>query len=106
MFPSDEHLATVVSSDLAGLVGDSSERDRMDEIVNEDIPGWFGLGGGRFIAKLDATALLLNARQYGDEHVKYGHTYGLVNACMSSQSRKSKSPWLEHDPFLRFYARS
>ena len=42
--------------------------------------------GGLFTDKLDATALLLNARQYGDEHVKYGQTYGLVNACMVGQS--------------------
>ena len=47
--------------------------------------------GGLLTVKLDATALLLMARQYGDEHVKYGQTYGLVNACIVSQSRKMKS---------------
>lgn len=55
----------------------------MDEIVKDEMPGWLGLVGGLLTdCKLDATAVFLRARQYGDEQVKYGHTYGLVNACM------------------------
>lgn len=83
-------MDALVSSDLAVLLVCSSERDKIDEMVKDDIPpGWLvGLVGGLLTVKLDATALLLMARQYGDEHVKYGQTYGLVNACMVSQSRQ------------------
>ena len=62
-------------------------------MVKEDTPpGWLlGLVGVLFTDKLDATTLLLRARQYGDEHEKYGQTYGLVNACMVSQSVNRKT---------------
>jgi len=45
-------------------------------MVKEEIPPGclVGLVGGLFTDKLGATALLLKARQYGDEHVKYGQT--------------------------------
>ena len=76
----------------------------MDEIVNEDIPGWLGLGGGLFTDKLDATALLLKARQYGDEHVKYGQTYGLVNACMVNNETSILR--FGHDNYFRISSRS
>jgi len=63
-------------SDLAVLLVCSSERDKIDEMVKEEIPPGclVGLVGGLFTDKLGATALLLKARQYGDEHVKYGQT--------------------------------
>ena len=67
--------------------------------------------GGLFTVKLGAIALLLKARQYGDEHVKYGQTYGLVNACMVGQSRKMKlvqiwSKFLGFTVYINQFARS
>lgn len=62
MFFLDEYLVIVVFLDLVGLVGDFFEWDRMDEIVNEDILGWFGFGGGWFIVKFDVIVLFFNVR--------------------------------------------
>lgn len=81
----DEALDEFVSASRFVLVDGSSERDRIDEIVNDETPGWLGgLVGGLFSDCIfgGAKAVLLKAIQYGEVQGKYGHTYVLENACI------------------------
>ena len=75
------------------LLGCSSDRDKMEDIVKDEIPAWIGLLDDLLTVKLDGTALFRIVRQYGDVQVKYGQTYGFPNACILKCSRALSIQW-------------